>query len=337
MPRPIRAILILVILATGASSAVSQVDDICHEFGVIPSLDMPWAQVPYLYGKVVLVGFDTGSKAKVTVVFSDRDNPSKKITLSKTGHYCFKRGGSGGTIVVEVDGIEAARRTVPSVGGAQIREDFEIYATTAQTQPPPASISAKFTRPKNDKTVSLYERAAKAEREKDLPAATVFAKQIVEIDPEDFIAWSILGSLYLEQKAFADSDAAFRRSLALQVDYTPAWINVGRLRVAQGQNAAAIEIFKHAAALDPTSARAFKLMGEAYLQTRQGTLAVEALNEALRLDPIGMAECHLLMARLYDAAGAKGLATREFKAFLAKVPDYPEKRKLEKYIKENPE
>ena len=50
-----------------------------------------------------------------------------------------------------------------------------------------------------------------------------------------------------------------------------------------------------------------------------------------------MAECHLLLGRLYDLAGARNLATREYKAFLAKVPEYSEKKKLEKYIKENPE
>lgn len=45
---------------------------------------------------------------------------------------------------------------------------------------------------------------------------------------------------------------------------------------------------------------------------------------------------HLLIGRLYDAAGAKQLASREFRGFLRKVPDYADKAKLEKYIKENP-
>ncbi|MBP6003166.1 MAG: hypothetical protein KA746_07010 [Pyrinomonadaceae bacterium] len=52
---------------------------------------------------------------------------------------------------------------------------------------------------------------------------------------------------------------------------------------------------------------------------------------------IGMAECHLLKARLYDLAGAKNLASHEYKTFLAKVTEHPEKKKFEKYIKDNPE
>ncbi len=315
----------------------AQVDDICREFGVIPSLDMPWAQVPYVYGKVILNGFDATAKHRVAVVFSDRDNPSRKISLSNTGSYCFKRSGSGGSLAIEVDGIEVARRSLASFGGAQQREDFDVYPNASQKATPPGTISAKFSHPRNEKTVDIYKKAGAAEKAKEIEKAIDYLKEIVAIDPADFIAWSILGSLYLEQKAFPESDAAFRKSLALKVEYSPAWTNVGRLRVAQNQPEAAIEIFKHAISLDPDTARTYRLLGETYLNAKKGSLGVDALNQAIKRDPIGMADCHLLIARLYDLAGAKKYATREYKAFLAKVPDYAEKAKLEKYIKDNPE
>jgi predicted Zn-dependent protease len=239
--------------------------------------------------------------------------------------------------MIEVDGVEITRRSLPSFGGAQHREDFDIYANTAQQSVPPGTISAKFSHPRNEKTVPLYAKAAAAEKSKQLDKAVGYIKEIVAIDAADFIAWSILGSLYLEQNAFAESDAAFRKSLAIKIEYTPAWISVARLRIAQKQVEAAIEILKHAVSLEPQSANTYRLLGETYLQAKQGSLGVEALNEAIKLDPVGMADCHLLIARLYELAGAKNLATREYKAFLIKVPDYVEKAKLEKYVKENPE
>jgi predicted Zn-dependent protease len=319
-------------------TAAAQADDMCREFGVTPSFDNPTAQVPYLYGRVVLKGFDPGSKPRVTVVFADAGNPSKRINLGSTGGtYCFRRSGGGGSVTVEIDGVEAARRTLPGFGAAQQREDFEVYPSLTQAIQPPGTVSAKFPYPRNEKTVALYQKAAEAEKNKEITKAIDLMKEIVGIDPPDFIAWSILGSLYLENKSFAESDAAFRKSLGLKVEYTPAWINVGRLRLAQSQPEAAIEIFKHAASLEPTSARIFKFLGETYLQTKQGTLAVEALNQAIKLDPNGMAECHLLLGRLYDAAGAKKMATKEFKSFLSKIPEYADRKKLEKYISENPE
>ena len=105
--------------------------------------------------------------------------------------------------------------------------------------------------------------------------------------------------------------------------------------MAQKQYEAGIEIFKHAAALEPNDARTFRLLGEAYLQNKQGTLGAQALNHAIRLDPIGQAECHLQLAHLFQLAGAKELAAAEYKKFLEKVPNHPDKKKFEKYISDN--
>ena len=143
--------------------------------------------------------------------------------------------------------------------------------------------------------------------------------------------------LYLEKKSLTEAEVAFKKSLELKIEYTPSWINVGMIRVAQKQYLAAIEIFKHTTTIDPNSARAFQLLGESYLLTKQGTLGVEALNQAIKLDPIGMAECHLQLAHLYELAKANQLATKEYKAFLAKFPDHSNKKKFEEFIKKNPE
>ena len=201
---------------------------------------------------------------------------------------------------------------------------------------PPGTVSAKFSHPPNDKTIEFYRRAAEAEGNKDAKQAIEFVKQIVAADAADFIAWAKLGALYFTQQAYPESDAAFRHALELKVDYTPAWIYAGQLRAAQKQYAAAIEIYKHALELERASARTYQLLGEAYLLNKQGTLGIEALKQAIKLDPIGMAECHLQMAHLYELAGTKALASAEYKAFLLKVPDHSEKKKFEKYIKENP-
>ena len=55
----------------------------------------------------------------------------------------------------------------------------------------------------------------------------------------------------------------------------------------------------------------------------------------LRLDPDGMAEVHLRLATLYQAAGLPGKAAAEYEAFLKKRPNYRDRKRLEKYIVEN--
>ncbi len=336
--QPVKYLLICFFLILVVGQVTAQVDEICAESGNTPSFDSPFAQVPYIYGRIVLKGLDPGAKLPdVTISMVDSQQSTNRLTIGKSGNYCFKVKNNGGTLIVEVNGVEAGRRSLPSFGPAQLREDFEIFWTQLQKSVPPGVISAKSSHPTNPQTVELYKKTAEAESAKNKEKAIGYLKEIVLKDPADFIAWARLGALYFGQNSLAEAEKAFRKSLELKIEYTPAWINVGMIRVAQKQFGAAVEIYKHAAELEPKSARVFQLLGEAYLQAKQGSLGAEALNKALELDPRGMAECHLQLAHLYQLAGAKQMAAKEYQSFLTKVPNHPDKKKFEKFIQENPQ
>lgn len=338
MNSPAKFALLFFSLIMCIGSVSGQADNFCSEVGYTPSLDSPFAQIPYIYGRITLRGFDPAAKLpNVTITMIDSNQTTNRWTIGKTGNFCFKLTSRGTTLIVEVDGVETARRTVNSFGTAQQREDFEVFAQGSQKSPPPGVVSAKFSHPPNPKTSELYKKLAEPEGKKDSQKVIDYLKEIVALDPTDFIAWAKLGVLYFEKNSYSEADVAFRKSLELKVEYTPAWVNVAMMRVAQKQFEAAIEIFKHAASLEPKSARIYQLLGEAYLQAKKGSLGAEALNKAIELDPTGMAECHLQLAHLYQLAKANNLATKEYKLFLSKVPDYKDKNKLEEFIKKNPE
>src|SRR5215213_7035755 len=317
----------------------AQANEFCVEENPNTPINSPSDRLPFIYGQIRLKGFPSDKKLpKITVLLMDTQSSPSRLTVDRSGKYCVRlRSRSGGTLIVEIDGVEVERRIVSSFGAGQQREDFEVYNNQKGETPAPGVVSAKFFYPVNPKTVELYQKTAEAENKKNIEKAIEYLKQIVTIDPLDFTALAKLGVLYLQKKMLTEAEAAFKKSLELKAEYTPALIQIGLIRVYQNQFEAATEIFLKVTTLEPTSPIAFRLLGEAYLQTRKGTLAVEALNQAIRLDPVGMAECHLLLARLYDLAGAKQLATREYKLFLKKVPDHPDKKKLEKFIKDNPE
>jgi tetratricopeptide (TPR) repeat protein len=336
MFRSLPSLLVVTAILFVSGIATAQIDDICREAGVVPSLDSPFANIPYIYGRVTLAASDERRPPKITVIFWDREQSETRWTVGKSGYYCFKRNNpNGGLLVVEVNGIEAARRNLPSFGPNQQREDFDVMPPEIPHNAAPTSISAKFSRPPNDKTSALYGKAADMERGKRLSDVLGISKEIVAIDPDDFIAWAKLGTVNFELNDLPAADAAFRRALEIRVDYTPAWINVGKLRIAQKQFAAAVEIFKHSLVLEPNTPRYYQLLGEAYLYDKRGTLGAEALNHAIALDPVGMADCHVLLAKLYDLAGQKANAAREYSLLLEKVKDHPDRKKFEKYIKEN--
>ncbi len=121
----------------------------------------------------------------------------------------------------------------------------------------------------------------------------------------------------------------------LRSDYFAALINLGKLYLSRKRLDDAILVLSNAVASNPTSAEARHYLGESYLQAKKGSLAVPQLNEAIRLAPAEKADLHLRLASLYDAAGMKAKAAAEYKMFLEKRPEHPEKKQLEKYIAEN--
>jgi len=334
----IAAACLLIAFATVAARA--QADDICREAsGETPSREMGsrGKLAPYVYGRISLKGVDsTAPSPRVVAVFSDSRQPALRQTVGRSGSYCFKHLGTGGVLIVEVDGAEVIRKDVSDMAAQRQEEDFEV--TVAQTlRNAPGVISATLTRQPNQRTADLYKKAAAAEANGQASNEIDIVRSIVEIDPEDYVAWAKLGSLFVSAHEMEKATDAFEHALKLKPDYTTALIDLGMIRAFTKDFPAAIELFGKAAASDPTSARAYRLLGEAYLQNRQGTLGLAALDKAIALDPVRMAECHLLKARLYDLAGAKDLASAEYRVYLKKVPDSPDRKKYEQYIKDNPE
>lgn len=334
----LRLASILLFLAAAVASSMAQVDEICKEFGYSAILDGPRLSAPFVYGRVTVTSNDPNAKfPKVTITYSNRSQSPSRVSIGKSGSYCFKvTSSSGGSLVVDIDGVEVARKDVPDFGPPQKREDFQVTAPSSDRSiASPGVVSTKFLYPRNEKTAELYKAAVRAEEEKALDSAIESMNEVVAIDTNDFIAWAYLGTLHFQNNRLSEADAAFRKALALREDYTPAWINVGKLRVAQKQLEAAMEIFKHAAALEPEDAKIFRLLGETYLLNKQGTLGAQALNHAIRLDPIRQAECHLQLAHLFQLAKANSLAAKEYQKFLEKVPDHPDGEKFRKFIREN--
>lgn len=298
-----------------------------------------WSTDASVFGKVHLVGFSsTGRLPKITVILDRRGNQQSQ-TIDRNGHFCFQGvDGGGGTLILELEGKEIIRRSLGATTTfiKQIREDFELQAPDTQ-QKPPATISAKFVYPRTEANTELFEKAAAAEKAKDLAGAEKLLKEILAADGKDYVALARLGSVQFERNEHKAAETSYKSSLELKPDFSYAMMNLGRIYLVQNKVDDAIKYLEQTTTAEPNSPRGFQLLGEAYLLARKGTLGVESLYRAIELDPIGMAECHLLVARLFDRAGAKGYASREYRIFLEKVPAHADKAKFEKYIKENPE
>jgi len=296
-----------------------------------------WSTDSAVYGKVSLQGFEGVKLPKITVTITDRNLGTQRFTIDRNGYYCFRGvDGSGATIVIDVEGNEVERRSLGSSTAhlRQHRQDFDIYAAGRPQKT--GTISAKFVYQRDAANSALFDKAVEAEQKKDLTTATRLLRELLGNDPRDYVAWARLGSIYFEANDMPAAEKAYTESIRFKPDFSFAMMNLGRIYLAKNNLDGAVKFLVRATELEPGSPRGFQLLGEAYLLAKKGTLGVEALNEAIRLDPVGMADSHLLMAALYDRAGAKSYAAREYKLFLDKKPEHADRKKFEKYIKENP-
>jgi tetratricopeptide (TPR) repeat protein len=333
-----RSSLLFSIIAFMAGSALSQASQICSDTGGASV----WLTSKVVYGIVKVTGSESAVRTtKVTISLTSGSRTVASANINESGTYCFRDiDGSGATLILEVEGREVGRETLETVPGnapKQFRRDFEIEISGTAAKTKPGVVSAKYPYTRSEKQEKLYADAGASISRKDLDGAEKMLRKIVEADKGDFWAWAKLGTIYLERNNLADAETSLRSSLRANPEFVPAAINLGNLYLIEKKYDQAIETLATAAKNDPEAARVFQLLGEAYILAQKEALGIEALYKAILLEPDNMADSHLLLAWVFDRAGDKKSASREYKTFLEKKPDHPDAKKFAQYIKDNPE
>jgi len=262
-------------------------------------------------------------------------------TVAANGRYRFLDVRNGDYyLVVEADNQEVARvqLLIMEAVKTDIRRDLEL---TWQRQPgqekaPLAGgAAARETYARSPGQAALLEKALKASGEKEYRKALDLLQEIVAADPRDFEAWTEMGTVSFQMRDYGEAEKSYRRALQENPSYVLALRNLGKLLFEKKDYQGAIPVLTKASGQSPPSAEIYRLLGECYLGIKKGSTAEGLLKKALELDPQGQADAHLRLAALYNAAGYKNLAAEQYEQFLAKRPDFPERKKLEEYIRRN--
>jgi tetratricopeptide (TPR) repeat protein len=242
-------------------------------------------------------------------------------------------------LALEFEGIEIARMPIliTPTSTEDIRQDLELKwkARPGGGGGGTGLVNAADLYNRTSETKALYQKASQEIAAKNFSQATQTLRSVVAADPKDFPAWTDLGMVYFLQKDLDAAENSYQSAIAAKPDHVSALVSLGRVRIAKKNNEGAIEPLEAALKADPKSAPANYFLGEAYLALKKGSKAVGYLNAALALDPVGMADAHLRLGSLYNLAGYKDRAAAEYEQFIAKKPDYPERKKLEEYIQAN--
>jgi len=262
-------------------------------------------------------------------------------TVANNGRYRFENLTNGTYYIVvslENSEITSVRMSLSGAVSTDFRQDISLEwrpRPSGKKEEKPGVISAANHYARSAPNDSRFDKAEEAIKKGDNERAISLLRQIVSADPKDFEAWTELGTVYFREKNYADAEKAYLQALEAQPSFILALSNIGKLRMAQKDFEGAVKVLSQAIEIKPPSADANYFLGEAYLNLKKGSKAVAYMNEAIRIDPVGMANVHLRLAEIYDSVGLKEMAAKEYEQFLIKKPDYPDKKKLQKYISEN--
>lgn len=334
MIRSIRHFFIAISLFILVIPSFAQIDEVREVTG----LPIPIGS-PVIYGQVAITNFPRDErKPTIFVALVISGSQIERRQTNSNGYFYFLRApGVGSTLVFEINGSEVGRAFLTPAGSNQVRQDISLDWRSLQgaSSSKTGVLSAKDRYERQPENEKLFDRGMEAIRASKNADAIVLFKQLVTADPKDYFAWTMLGTIYFSEKKNDEAVEAFTSALEQKPDFSLALINWGKLEVGRKDYDKAIGLLSKAVVSDPTSPDANHVLGECYLQAKKGSLAVGYLNKAIELAPIEKAEIHLRLATLYNGAGLKDRAAAEYKMFLEKVKDHPDRKKFEQYVKEN--
>lgn len=282
-----------------------------------------------------------GTRTYQLILYNSIGNAIDRQSIANNGRFRFFDVPNGEyAIAVEFDGKEVTR--IPLRFSYAQRTDIRQDISLEWKAESPKSRGGKgsnfnalplYARPRANQEIFI--NAEKAAAAKQYADAAKLLGQIVDSDPKDYEAWIEMGNAYFNLGKLKDAEKAYLRAIDEQPAFVLPYLNLGKTRLAANNYEGAIDALNNAIKFQPASAEANYFLGESYLQIKKGSKAVGYLNEALRLEPIKMAEAHLRLAALYNGAGLKDKAAAEYESFLKVRPDYPDRKKLEKYISDN--
>lgn len=261
--------------------------------------------------------------------------PIQREVLGPRGRYRFRDVPNGDyLLVVEVEGTKMVelRIRVDELRSTDIRRDL-AFEWSGLPEAAPGEAGIRFARNRSGQQ-RFDDAMADLERGK-VKDATQKLEKLVQKTPDDFEAWTELGTAQFRAEKVEDARNSYRKATELRPDFTLAWLNLGMLEVTDKHYEDAVAALTTAIEKDPELAQAHYFLGEANLQLKKGSQAVQHFQKALELEPVKMADAHLRMGYLYQLAGYTDHAVKEYEAFLAKRPEYPQRQELEEFVKAN--
>ena len=225
-------------------------------------------------------------------------------------------GSSGGGLFDE-DGRLIGLPTFYLGGGQQL--NFAVPVEWIRALPQRSTKTEPIAQP----ATSWLNKATELEGENDWPGLLKHAQAWTRAQPQDWMAWAVLGEAYWRLKQTAKAIEAYQQALHINPEYAEAWYNLGVAYGRAGQTAKAIEAHQQALRINPEHAKAWYILGAIYARAGQTAKAIEACQQALRINPEDAKAWHIL-GLAYGQAGQAAKAINAYQQALRVNPEYAE-------------
>lgn len=111
------------------------------------------------------------------------------------------------------------------------------------------------------------------------------AKKVVELTPNNEVAWINLGNMQLQMQKYTEAIDAFKKAIAIRPAYDLGHIQLGACLYNLKRYAEAIESFKKVVEIDPNSSTGWLYIGISNMQMKKFEAALDPLKRTTSLQP----------------------------------------------------
>lgn len=173
----------------------------------------------------------------------------------------------------------------------------------------------------NKKVTTLFEKGKKALEEGQLDEAIGAFKKHLQMKPDSFVAYNLLGLAYYQKKEYVKAIKAYKKSVKYEPAYACVYANIGHIYQELNNYDKAIEYYEKSQHYAPNNSLPVYYAGRAYVQKGDLVNALKYLTRAVEM-PDPSAEYFLDLGLLYDDLNNMSIDTIN-KAIELK-PDYYE-------------
>ena len=277
------------------------------------------------YGTLLWKGGELGP-AETALTSALEVAPRHALALTRLGAVLLQKGDADGA----VRHLTAASNEAPDLVEARL---WLGRALLAHGEAPGAIVQLKKAVELSRTADNLLALGGAYERARSLPEALDAYRAAAEAAPRSYEPQERIAILLAQNGRCDEALTAFQRAIELEPKLSRLRMGLAECTARLGKHEEAVKLYQAILKSDPTAVQAYFLLARSLHESRGLSTALPYYERAVREEPQNPMP-HYYLGYAYKERGQKAKAVQEFRSFLARKPDAPEKADIEAEIED---